>query len=109
MSTSQQARSSTSVPRFVRWRESLIDAARERKDEFFMGIPDAWYEPVTYGCTNGHVSTSVLRRDSGTLVCLACYRPVYIIPKITEEELGEILSANTEGLASPADNATPKP
>ena len=82
------------LDRLVLWRNARIAEARERGDEFFMDFPDAWYEPVTYACLNGHVSSRYLKSELRGNLCLACQNPLWLIPRITEAELAEILSEN---------------
>lgn len=58
----------------------------------FMGLPDEWYEPVTYACENGHISHRYLKSEAiGKNVCLGCMKDIYLCPNISEIELNEIL------------------
>ena len=82
------------LDRLVLWRNARIAEARERGDEFFMGLPDAWYESPTWACVNGHVSARYLKSEERGAICLACQTLLWLIPRITETELAEILSEN---------------
>ncbi len=45
----------------------------------FMGIPDRWYEDLTFRCEHGHISKMVLKSEAlGDRVCLKCHTPVWI-------------------------------
>ena len=33
-------------------KQKIIDSG----GEIFLGLPIAWYEPITYACVNGHIS-----------------------------------------------------
>ncbi len=77
--------------RFIAWRQREKDKARLRGEEFFMGLPSAWYENPHWGCLKGHVITHYLKSEVHGALCLACRGRVFIIPKITEEEFQEIL------------------
>ena len=66
---------------------------RDTGGEFFLGLPDAWYEPkTTYACINGHISNHYLRSEEKGNVCMSCYEKIYLCPAITEEELFKILN-----------------
>lgn len=72
-----------------------IEAAHAAGEEFFLGIPDAWYEPTpTYGCNNGHVSRRYLKSEECGCLCLECHQPIAIIPPKydTDEKLESALS-----------------
>ena len=78
------------------WVSSEIEKARENGERFFLSFPDGWYEAnngkPTFCCENGHVSSMVLKSEAlGGDVCLACYKPLYLTPPITETELDKIL------------------
>ena len=58
-----------------------LDSARSAGEEFFLDIPDAWYEPhPVYGCDKGHSSRRYLKSESRGCLCLACKLPVAILP-----------------------------
>jgi hypothetical protein len=73
----------------VAWRNAQAAKAISSGGEAFMGLPDAWYEDAHYGCLTGHVSRTILTGDSGDR-CLACLRPVVIIPPMSEPEFARI-------------------
>lgn len=79
--------------RLLAWRDTKIEEARRNGAEMFMGLPDSWYEPPTWACANGHVSARYLKSERKCAgVCLACQERVWLVPKITEPELAQILS-----------------
>lgn len=57
------------------WRKARIDA---EGGPLFMRIPDRWYEKPgpKFRCTNGHVSTSVLKSSLHGDLCLGCMEHV---------------------------------
>lgn len=72
-----------------------IEAAQAAGEEFFLDIPDAWYEPTpTYGCDNGHVSRRYLKSEDRGCLCLECWQPIAIIPHKydTDEKLSSALA-----------------
>ncbi len=76
--------------KLVAWRDSQIADGVE----LFMGLPDLWYDDLTWGCENGHISSRYLKSERyGGDVCLCCYKPVILVaPLTTEEELKKVLS-----------------
>lgn len=71
-----------------------IAAAKAAGEEFFLGIPDAWYEPhAVYGCNNGHASRRYLKSETRGCLCLECHDPVAIMPHKydTDEKLSVAL------------------
>lgn len=72
-----------------------IDSAHAAGEEFFLDIPDAWYEPIpTYGCNNGHASRRYLKSEERGCLCLECHQPIAIIPHKygTDEKLSAALA-----------------
>lgn len=37
------------------WRKNKIKEAVINNDELFLGIPDSWYNDITFICKNGHI------------------------------------------------------
>lgn len=73
--------------RLVIWRDSQICG------ELFIGLPDAWYEKPTWACENGHISHRYLKSEKEGCICLACMKPIVLVPpETTEEKLAEILA-----------------
>ena len=73
-----------------------IAAARGAGEEFFLDLPDSWYEPApTYGCENGHASRRYLSSEANGAQCLACCKPVVLLPIVydTDEKLTAALNA----------------
>ena len=73
-----------------------LEAARAAGEEFFLDIPDAWYEPnPVYGCDNGHASRRYLKSETKGCLCLECHKPVAILPHKydTDEKLAAALAA----------------
>lgn len=71
-----------------------IAAAQAAGEEFFLGIPDAWYEPhAVYGCDNGHASRRYLKSETRGCLCLECHQTVAIMPHKydTDEKLSAAL------------------
>ena len=63
------------------WIKSEIQKVEDVGGEIFLDIPEKWFDPTQYGCENGHVSIMYLKSEAlGSDVCLACHKPVYIIP-----------------------------
>ena len=77
--------------KLVKYQQDKIYRASLAGEEMFLGIPDRWYEPVTFGCENGHISRRYLKSEDHGSLCLACQSPVVIIPNISEEALKVIL------------------
>lgn len=72
-----------------------IAAAEVVGEEFFMGLPDAWYEPrPTYGCNNGHVSHRYLKSEERGHLCLECREGIAMLPHHydTDEKLKAALA-----------------
>ena len=72
-----------------------LEAAQAAGEEFFLEIPDAWYEPhPVYGCDNGHASRRYLKSETRGCLCLACHEPVAIMPHKydTDEKLAAALA-----------------
>lgn len=72
-----------------------LEAARFACEEFFLDIPDAWYEPhPVYGCDNGHASRRYLKSETRGCLCLECQKPVAIMPHKydTDEKLSAALA-----------------
>lgn len=73
--------------RLVIWRNSQITG------ELFMDLPDAWYDNPTWACENGHISKRYLKSEKLGDVCLACSKPILLVPtETTEEKLAEMLA-----------------
>lgn len=71
-----------------------IKLAENTGEEFFLGLPDAWYEPKpTYGCNSGHVSHSYLKSETKGCLCLECHESIVMLPHKydTDEKLKEAL------------------
>ncbi len=57
----------------LEWRDAQIAG------ELFMGLPDAWYDDVTWVCESGHISRRYLKSEAlGSNVCLACHKPIVL-------------------------------
>lgn len=81
-----------------------IAAAAKAGEEFFMDLPDAWYEPrPTYGCNNGHVSRCYLKSEEHGPLCLECHEGIAMLPHHydTDEKLQAAL--DEIGADQPAD------
>lgn len=83
---------SVGVERLVSWRDALAKQEKDSGADMFLGLPDSWYEPATFACENGHISTRYLKSEKLGEVCLACHKPLYLVPQITEEELAKVLA-----------------
>jgi hypothetical protein len=58
----------------------------------FMTIPESWYDGGRWRCPNGHISTMILRCESGIRDrCLGCHQPVMIT--FPQDEEGELAMA----------------
>ncbi len=70
-----------------RWHAELVRIERDAGGEMFMGLPDRWYEPTTYGCRGGHVSHAYLKSEESGNVCLECGEGVWLIcPEFKKDE-----------------------
>ncbi len=66
--------------------DTPIEALRQRRaaamatetGPFFMGLPDRWFDDVTWRCTNGHISKCFLKSEVKGDLCLACGAAVLI-------------------------------
>lgn len=86
----------TPYERLVALQNKEIAAAKATGEDFFMDLPDAWYEPrPTYGCENGHVSHRYLKSEAQLRsLCLDCHKPIAMIPgRYTDETLTAALTA----------------
>ena len=63
-----------------------LDIAKVNKEEFFLGIPDKWYETKLFFCKNAHISDSYLKDEEKGNVCFKCYQKTYILPNDTTED-----------------------
>lgn len=81
--------------RTLRLESYLLKKTLEYKEsggEMFLDMPDAWYEPFTICCPNGHVSHRYLKCEEKGNICLACREPTYLCPPDTiEEELKKLI------------------
>ena len=81
-----------------------IQAASDAGEEFFMGLPDAWYDPApTYGCNNGHVSRRYLKSEERGCLCLECQEGVAMLPHkystddVLKSALADVAASHAEG------------
>lgn len=75
------------------WLNKRIEKAKEEGKEFFLGVPDEWYENPLYCCNNGHISGMYLKSSEMGAVCLSCHEPSHIFPSdATQDELNVALS-----------------
>lgn len=89
--------SKTAAEKLSAWQKLKVAEARENGEEFFLNFPDNWYEPYPlWGCESGHLSRMYLKSETRGTICLSCKKPLYLIPKITEEELKKIVSDDSE-------------
>ena len=79
--------------KLINWVNLKIQIAKVSGEEFFFDVPDSWYEPIRFGCENGHVSKMYLKSESlGLNLCLECHKPISMIPPgTTEKFLTELL------------------
>ena len=71
--------------------------ARGAGEEFFLEIPDSWYEPVpTYGCEHGHASRRYLKSEEHGKLCLECGKRIVMLPIAYDTD--ERLSAALDGI-----------
>ena len=76
-----------SSPAIKTLQDQELAAAQAAGEDFFLDIPDAWYEPhAVYGCDNGHASVRYLKSETRGCLCLACYKPVAIMPHLPWRE-----------------------
>lgn len=69
------------IDRLVTLQTREIADARAEGAEFFMELPDSWYEPrPTYGCENGHVSHAYLKSEGRGNLCLSCHCQIALLP-----------------------------
>lgn len=75
------------------WLNKRIEKAKEEGKEFFLGVPDEWYENPLHCCNNGHINGMYLKSSERGAVCLSCHEPSHIFPSdATQEELNIALS-----------------
>ena len=81
-----------------------IADARGAGEEFFLEIPDSWYEPMpTYGCENGHASRRYLKSEEHGMLCLACGKRIVMLPIVYDTD--EKLTAALAGIVAEAQSA----
>jgi len=80
------------LEKLLTWRDKQITG------ELFMGLPDAWYDEVTWACESGHISHRYLKSEAlGQNVCFACMKPIVLVPpETTEHKLNEILKGDED-------------
>ena len=72
--------------KIVELQDKEIALARSEGKEFFLSLPDEWYEPrPNYCCQNGHSSLRYLKSEKEGCLCLACEKPVLILPHKYDE------------------------
>jgi hypothetical protein len=78
------------------WHLDQIARAEAKSGEpMFMGVPDRWFDDLTFRCTTGHVSKTILKTDRGD-ECLACRAPVRItFPEDAETDPPTPIGATT--------------
>ena len=79
--------------------DAEIAKAKDAGEEFFLELPDAWYEPhPNYGCNNGHASSRYLKSEQKGCLCLECGEPVALLPHKynTDETLADALASVQE-------------
>jgi hypothetical protein len=54
----------------------MKDAEKASGAEMFLGIPDRWFEPPHWRCTNDHVGGAYLKSEVKGDLCLQCHQPV---------------------------------
>jgi hypothetical protein len=85
----------TPYDRLVALQDREIAAAQAAGEEFFLDLPDAWYEPrPTYGCESGHISHRYLKSEAQMRsLCLDCHKPLVLLPgRYTDETLTAALA-----------------
>ena len=82
----------TAFEKLIEWRDKKIQESVAAGKEFFLELPDEWYDSITYADETGHISHRYLKSEEMGNVCLECQKPVVLVPpSTTEEELREIL------------------
>ena len=63
-----------------------IALAQSEGKEFFLDLPDEWYEPLpNYCCQKGHASRRYLKSEKEGCLCLACGKHVVMLPQKYDE------------------------
>lgn len=84
--------------------QAEILKAEKAGEDFFLDLPDAWYEPhPNYGCNNGHASSRYLKSEQKGCVCLECGFPVVLLPG--KYNTDEALTKALEDAKSKEENA----
>ncbi len=61
--------------------DRIAELYESYEGERFMGTPDAWYEPASWWCQNGHRSRFYIKSEAkGCFICPACRQPVILGP-----------------------------
>lgn len=76
---------------FLKLKEKILKLRKEcadRGDKMFLDIPERWYDGKKFRCANNHISTCILKTDSGDR-CLECQEHLLItFPEDEEGPLG---------------------
>lgn len=97
----------TDLTELTQLSEQLRPIAVAEGGDTFMGWPDRWWEAHTRRCTNGHVSTRVLKSEAlGRDACLAsgCGAPVHLT--FPEDRDGPIVAPTPENVECPTCRGT---
>lgn len=66
-------------------RDAQLAVAVAAGEPLFMGTPDSWFDRPTWLCSNGHVSTYILKSEVRGDLCLACQQSVRMVAPTTRE------------------------
>lgn len=72
--------------RLRNWRDTVAKAEIASGKAAFLGKPEEWFEDLHWFCENGHVSGMFLKSEEEGDLCLACYKPVFMGPRMGERE-----------------------
>lgn len=74
------------------WRNEAAKAEEATGEKMFLGKPERWFEDVSWGCTTGHVSRTILKCEEDGDRCLECNAPVLMIPpEFGEAKFGPVM------------------
>jgi hypothetical protein len=59
-------------------RQQKIDEEEAAGEPMFMGLPDRWYEDLTFRCINNHVSKRILKNSHSGDLCFRCFEGTII-------------------------------
>ena len=89
--TSPAISKTLNMQRLLAWQNSLLATKSAKGENFYLGIPDSWYTPLTWACAYGHIENEYVVDDVGR-ICLRCSNLVLAVPpRTTKSDLLSVI------------------